>query len=277
VPVEIREAMRSKQIGIQSMASEIFQICHIMGYGSYELTDFRYEGDGGDFCVIRIEAPFSIPVAAGYISGVVSALLGRTMSVTYEQLSPRVYEFDGRWGEYDEERAEKMELKSYTPQAGDIVLERCRICGAPLALKNYRWDLERGLIINKINEHRMVLLGPEHLWVLFTALEDELGEEIPAAVVEAQRRFTRTGFYSIDQVSDEGDFRTQLALMGLGNLDKILMGPEGLFLGIRNAGGYLLTAGMVQGLYELAFGVESTVDWAVSNDGDLEVQVMPVA
>jgi hypothetical protein len=94
-------------------------------------------------------------------------------------------------------------------------------------------------------------------------------------VVEAQRRFTRTGFYSIEQVSSEGDFRTQLALRGLGNLREIKMGPPGLFMRIDNVVGHLMTVGMVQGLFEMAFDVESSVDWALSEEGNLEVQVSP--
>jgi hypothetical protein len=277
VPQTLREAIRTNQLGLEAMASFIFQICHMMGYGKYELVDYRYERDNEDYCLIRIEAPFSVPEAAGYISGVVSALLGRELSVTYEEVSPEVYEFNGRWYEYDEERAEKMKLLSYSPQDGDIELERCPTCGATYGLKNYKWDLDRGLIVNKINGHRMAMLGPDQVEVLFTVLEEELGETIPATVVEAQRRFTKTGFYSIEQVSDEGDFRTQLALRGLGNLQEIRMGPPGVFMRINNATGHLLTVGMVQGLYEMAFDVASSVDWALSEDGNLEVQVSPKA
>ena len=45
--------------------------------------------------------------------------------------------------------------------------------------------------------------------------------------MEAWRRFIRSGFYSIDEISDEGDFRTQLATGGYGDLRDIKWGPEG--------------------------------------------------
>jgi hypothetical protein len=46
---------------------------------------------------------------------------------------------------------------------------------------------------------------------------------------------------------------------------------------IKNADGHLLTVGMVQGLFEMAFDVTSSVDWALSEDGNLEVQASPKA
>src|SRR4030042_4224783 len=119
----------------------------------------------------------------------------------------------------------------------------------------------------------MAMLGPGMMDLLFAELERELGDTIPEVAVEAQRRFTKTGFYSIEQVSDEGDFRTQLALRGLGNLREIKMGPPGLFMRIDNVVGHLLTVGMVQGLFEMAFDVDSSVEWALSEDGNREGEI----
>jgi hypothetical protein len=131
--------------------------------------------------------------------------------------------------------------------------------------------------VNKHTGRRMAMLGPELLDVVFRALEAELGEAIPAAVVEAQRRFVKTGFYSIDEVSDEGDFRTQLALRGMGNLREINMGKDGLNMRIGNAAGHLLAVGMVQGLFEMAFDMPSNVQWELSDEGDLDVEVRPLS
>jgi hypothetical protein len=279
-PEAIREAIQTKQIGLENIIELILDTCHIMGYGRYENVDFRYERDEDDYSILRIEAPFSVPEAAGSIAGVLGGLMGGDYATTYEEISPGVYVFNTHWSEDSEdreEREEKLELVSYSRENGDLELEKCATCGAPKALNAYGWDLDRGLIVNKINGHRMAILGPELLDTLFDVLEEELGETIPATVVEAQRRFTKTGFYSIEQVSDKGDFRTQLALRGLGNLREIRMGPPGLFMRISNAAGHLLTVGMVQGLFEMAFDVESNVDWALSGNGNLEVQVSPKA
>ncbi len=203
-------------------------------------------------------------------------MLGGEHEVVYEEVSPDCYEFTTTWTEYPEELMERFTMARYEHRDGDMELESCATCGMPKAFSAYQWGLENGLIINRHTGRRMALVGPESLEQVFQELEKELGETIPDVVVEAQRRFTKTGFYSISQVSDEGDFRTQLALRGLGNLREMKMGPEGLLLRIDNATAYLMTAGMVQGLFEMAFDVESKVEWALSEDGNLEMEVNPL-
>jgi hypothetical protein len=44
---------------------------------------------------------------------------------------------------------------------------------------------------------------------------------------------------------------------------------------VDNATCYLMTAGLAQGLFEMAFDVESYVEWELSQEGDLEVEVTP--
>jgi hypothetical protein len=123
----------------------------------------------------------------------------------------------------------------------------------------------------------MAVLGPTFLDPLFDELELELGDTIPRAVVEAQRRFVKTGFYSIEEVSNEGSMRTQFALRGLGNLRGIEMGKKGVRVRLDNAVMHLLVVGMIQGLFEMTFGVDSNVEWELSEENDLLVEVTPTA
>jgi hypothetical protein len=44
---------------------------------------------------------------------------------------------------------------------------------------------------------------------------------------------------------------------------------------IDNASNFLMTIWMARGLFEMALGGESYVDWEVSENGDLEVEVLP--
>jgi hypothetical protein len=277
IPREVKEMMRSKQMAPNAFLEPVMTFCHVIGYGRYEFLDSRYEGDDNDYAVVRIESPFSVPEAAGAIAGVASAAVGGEHAVAYEEVSPGLYEFTDRWTEYREELVERLQATPYRHRDGDIELEKCATCGAPAKLSEFRWHMDRGLIVNKHTGRRMAVLGPELLDVVFRALEAELGEAIPAAVVEAQRRFVKTGFYSIDEVSDEGDFRTQLALRGMGNLREINMGKDGLNMRIGNAAGHLLAVGMVQGLFEMAFDMPSNVQWELSDEGDLEVKVRPLS
>jgi hypothetical protein len=277
IPAEVREMIIAKQLDPATFSDPVLTLCHVVGFGKYENLGSRYERDEEDYSKFHITRPFSLPLAAGAMAGALTSLVGGQHHITYEEVAPDVYEFITSWTEYPEELMERFEFMPYEHSDGDIELERCATCGVPSALRAYRWETDDGLIINEQTGRRMALLGPGMLDQLFDELAKELGEEIPAAVVEGQRRFTKTGFYSIEQVSDEGDFRTQLALRGLGNLKEIRMGPPGLYMRIDNVVGHLLSVGMVQGLFEMAFDVESSVEWSMSQEGNLEVQVSPRA
>ena len=59
--------------------------------------------------------------------------------------------------------------------------------------------LDRGIISSKTTGRRMVIMGPQELDSIFDELRRELGDAIDSVEVEAQRRFTADGFYSIDE------------------------------------------------------------------------------
>jgi len=275
IPPETRDFIRTRDIDLGLLIKALFKYCHVLGYGSYEFVGFRFEGDDGDFYKQRIYRPFSVPEAAGSLAGVLSTAVGGEHSVVCEEVSPQLFEFTTSWTEYPEAIKEKLRIKAYRHHAGGLELEGCACCGCPRALSRFRWDLEGGLIVNQDTGRRMAVLGVELLDNVFEALESELGETIPAVVIEAQRRFTKTGFYSIEQVRNEDEFRAHLALRGLGNVRTIRMGTTGLRMRVDNAAAYLMTAGMAQGLFELALDVDSHVEWEYSREGDLLVEVTP--
>lgn len=275
IPEEIKEMVQARQMDPMVFTGNIITYCHVIGFGKYEFMDSRYERDEDDYSVTRIDAPFSVPEAAGAITGVTSALVGGEHAVTYKMLSPGLYEFTTSWTEFPEELKEKLNTKPYMHRDGDIELEKCATCGLPKALSEFKWYLDRGLIVNKHTRRRMAILGPELLDVLFQALENELGETIPNVVVEAQRRFVKTGFFTIDEMGNEGDFRAQLALRGMGNLQELKMGSGGMRLRVDNAAGHLLMVGMAQALFEIAFDIDSHVEWELSSEGNLEVDIRP--
>ena len=78
-----------------------------------------------------------------------------------------------------------------------------------------------------------------------------------------------------DEMGSEGDFRAQLALRGMGNLQELKMGSRGMRLRVDNAAGHLLTVGMAQALFEIAFDIDSKVEWELSMEGNLEVEIRP--
>jgi hypothetical protein len=275
IPESIKEMIQAKQMDPNVFIDNIITYCHVIGLGKYDYVDSRYERDEEDYSITRIDAPFSVPEAAGGVAGVVSATVGGEHAVTYKMISPGLYEFTTSWTEFPEELKEKLHTSPYIHRDGDIELERCATCGLPKVLSEFKWYLDRGLIVNKHTRRRMAILGPELLDVLFTALENELGETIPNVVVEAQRRFVKTGFFTIGEMGNEGDFRAQLALRGMGNLQQMKMGSQGMRMRVDNAAGHLLMVGMAQALFEIAFDIDSNVEWELSAEGDLEVEIRP--
>jgi len=275
IPKEVKEMVQSRKLDLRPLAEPIFMLCHVMGFGQYDILDYRYENDADDFARAHIFRPFSVPEVFGAFSGGVSAMVGGEHSVSYEEISPGMYEVIATWTEFSDVLKEKMRIYEYRHRDGDIEFERCGTCGCPKAVSDYYWNLEKGIIVNGKTGRRMALLGFEMMDPVFHALEDELGDTIPRVVVEAQRRFVKTGFYSIEEVLDETELRNELALRGLGNLRELTMNPKGLRLRIDNVSGHLLTIGIVQGLFEMALDVESYADWELSEEGNLSVEVTP--
>jgi len=92
IPKEVKEMVQSKTMDLRPLAEPIFTMCHIMGFGQYDFLDYRYEKDPGDFARCNIYRPFSVPEVFGCYSGGVSAMVGGEHSVSYEEISPGLYE-----------------------------------------------------------------------------------------------------------------------------------------------------------------------------------------
>ncbi len=274
IPEPVKELIRNKSMDIMSFSQGIMDLCHAIGYGKYEFLDYRYENDSDDFCRIRITKPFSILETSGAFAGVIASSVGGEHSVTYEETSPGVFELTTGWTTYPEVIKERLQLNLYQPEGGDLELERCEVCNSPLGLaKICHWDLENGMITNRLTGYRMAVLGPGLMDSVFEALEWELGEEVPRLVVDAQRRFTREGFAPIDLSSGLDELRTQFALRGLGNLRELRVGEDGASMRLDNSCMQLLLVGMLQGTFERALGMDSSVDWEVDERETLRVEV----
>jgi len=169
----------------------------------------------------------------------------------------------------------RLVRKPYVHREGDVTLDRCPGCGGPSALSGFNWKLDDGVIINTATDRRVAVLHPSVLDSVFQELENELGETIPQVVIEAQRRFTKTGFHYVEEIEDEAEFRTQLALRGIGNLKYLNKDEKDLSMRIDNACMDLVVIGTAQGLYETAYDTESEVRWQRSPEGDLQIEVSP--
>lgn len=275
IPERAKQMARNREIPLGMFIDSITTLCHVMGYGQYEFKDYVIDGNREDFARMVVVHPFSVPEAAGAFAGAITAVIGGAHHVTRRETAPGRWEFSSRWSESPEPVTVKPE--PYRHVDGDFELEKCPTCGSPKAFSGYHWYLKKGVIVDEKTSRRMALLGHELLGSVFAALERELGEAVPRVVVEAQRRFVKTGFFSVDRVGNEDELRTYLALRGLGNLRHVRIGMGGLDLRVANASCHLMTVGMAQGLFEIALDTGSNVEWELSEGNDLTVEVTPAS
>ena len=276
VPAEVREKNQAGELDYEPIDAAFRDIAGINGTGRYERVDKRYERDEHDYDTVSISEPHSVPLAVSAHVGAIEILTGVEQGYTYEEKSSDLYNMTTFPSPHPEEMRERLWFQPHEHVDGDIELERCATCGGPQLLSLYRWYPERGIITNTNTGRRMAIQGDVLLDPVFKELEDELGDVVPRAVVEAQRRFTTSGFYTLEDITDEGDFRTQLALRGLGNLKELSMKREGMHLRLENAVLPLIVVGIAQGFFEMGFGIDSSkADWEIFEDGTLEAEVKP--
>jgi hypothetical protein len=64
-------------------------------------------------------------------------------------------------------------------------------------------------------------------------------------------------------------------LRGLGNLREFKMTGRGIEMEVENACLPLLVLGFIQGTFELAFGLDTNIDWELSEEGYLKMELLP--
>jgi hypothetical protein len=274
---DLKDMIRSGDMDLKLVFDSTFLIWRAMGYGKLSLEDVRYKHDDADFISVLAERPYSVPLSVGNFAGSIEAIIGLEPGIEYEETKPGIYRITIRESENPLDLKERLRWKGYDQEykQGDIDFERCAGCGIPTALGEYKWDQDNGSIRSTVSGRRMVLTGPSMIDPIFDELEEELGDTIPRVVVEAQKRFIRSGFVGVAEVVSEENMRMQMALRGLGNLRELKMGKKGVRARIENIALPLLAVGSTQGLYEKAFDIDSDVEWELTEDGDLEVEVFP--
>jgi hypothetical protein len=275
MPDMTKELLRKRQLDWKPVNDGFRAIGRIFGFGRYELVDYRHEQDVDDYVVETISEPYSLPLACGTMAGAFEILYGCELGVKYRKRSRDLYELTCYVSSHPKEFKGRLRFNLADLKDGDIDLKRCASCGGPEALSSYKWYPERGVIEGRTTGKRMIMTGME-LEAIFGELEKELGDAIPRAVIEAQRRFVRTGFYDIEGIGKMG-MQDQLALRGLGNLQELKSDKKSLYIRIENAFLHLMVVGLVQGLYEQTWDTNSLVEWELSGENVLEVEVYPLA
>lgn len=262
--------------GTVAMVSRLAVTGRCYGYGDVSLSGHRRKGDDGDYITMSVDSPHSVLFSCGEYLGAWEAIDGRDNTVSYRKTGEDRYEITCRVGEHPIELAGRLASPAYRPRPGNTRLERCELCGVPLVVAAYDWDLGKGTIRHPETGTRMAVFGPAGLEAVLNDLETELGDAIPEAVVEAQRRYVHEVMAGAGAWGDLESYREMMAFRGLGNITEFEAGDSGMSIRIENPCLILVTVGMVQAFFELASGREmSSREYRLSEDGDLLISVGP--
>jgi len=273
LPGDVSELVRKRQLDAKALDDGFVELAIPMGVGKFGFVDMRLRWDESDYYTVSISEPNSLLMCAACHCGAMEAILGYDQWVEYSEVEPGIYNLTAFPSPHPEELKGRMRWEHYSHSKGDLELERCATCGAPAALSENQWHLDRGIIVNRATQRRMAVMGPNQIDPIFRELEMKLGEEIPRVIVEAQRRFTTSGFYTMSEYANVEEFRAGLALRGLGNLKELEIKRSGVRMRIENAVLHLMIAGMMQGIFDAAMDTGSTIDWESSSDGSLELEI----
>jgi hypothetical protein len=239
---EVRDLLREGRFPLEQVFETTFMQVRVSGMADPSLVEVRFERGPDDFVTCRYRNPCSIPLMVGVLGGTAEAYTGLKAGMSYEMVSPDAVDIKVFESGHPEELKGRMMLERYHPGEGNVRLARCATCGAPAALAEYRWDIDAGTILGKSTGRRVAMIGPAMIEPIFTELESELGEDVPRLIVEAQRRFVRSGPYSLSELTNEADLRRQLALRGLGELRDLELGRKGVRVVLANAAIHLWRA-----------------------------------
>jgi hypothetical protein len=271
LPAPVKAIVRLTGTGL--ISRYVANLGRLTGRGDIEVISFRRRKGKDDYIKLSIREPFSLPHFCGNFAGAMEAIDGREIDVTCEEVAPEAYELTARISNHPLEFKERLQRKAPLYKPGDFELPRCGTCGGPRILSKYVWHLDRGVIENRESGRRMVFVSTATQEAIIDELQAELGDSIIQAAIEAQRSLVASGFFSSDEIQGEADFRAQFAYRGLGNLTEVELDQDHLHFRLENACLYPMVAGLVQGLYERAFGTESDMEWEVTSDNDLVAEV----
>ncbi len=261
-------------VGPKVITRRITDIGRAYGYGDIRLIEYRRRFGDADYLLLEVNEPYSLHLFQGDSMGGLEAATGRECTAEVKQEGEGRYLVEVKVGTHPPELQERLKPKRYPVKPGNLVMERCERCGVPLEIAKYQWNPRKGTITDPRTGMRMAIFGPVGLEAIFDDLEAELGEAVPATIIEAERRYVRDRLDHREWLQGEEALRRMMALRGLGILSEYRAHDGSFTVTISNACIPHMMVGIVQGLFEMATGREKTsYDWSRAEDGDLTITV----
>src|SRR5450759_381476 len=265
-----RKGALARMIRIERVITTIVEQGRLLGYGDIRVTEFSW-ADAFMYC--EITDPYSLPLFCGDLRGALQAIRKLEGQITYEEIGPNKYRIKDFQAD-DVTAFENRLLPASLPRKpGDITYHRCPGCKAPLEISGFAWDFDKGTITQKASGIRYAVFGSSGMQVVLDELEKELGDTVPATIVEAQRMHAAKTMNPRWKAVGQADIRNWLADQGLGNLLKLEQKDSGYDVLVQNPAIPLLLVGTMAALFEFITDKKAAVEWSVADDGDLSMSV----
>ncbi|MBN2168431.1 MAG: hypothetical protein JW738_04245 [Actinobacteria bacterium] len=249
-------------------------IAKAYGYGKVEFVDIKAHKKEGDYLAMTIEHPYSIRFYQGDNLGGMEAGTGKECTTAVKETEDDKYLLEMWIGTHPPELKEHLRPTTYPITPGNVELERCPSCGVPLAVAEYNFDMDTGIISHPESGTRMAFYGPVGPDSVFLSLEQELGLSIAETIIEAQKRYWKRIPTARSWAVGEESLRQMLAIRGYGILTGFESDSDHYAVTIQNASAVYLMVGMTKGLFESVRNVDSSShEWSVSEDGELSITI----
>lgn len=258
-------------VGVDRIIGKVVDQGRAMGYGNIRILEYSWKEAR---MVLEVRDPYCLPMFCGDMKGANAAFRGIPGTISCEETGPGTYLVTNFAQPHAPELADRLLARPRPRKPGNISLERCTGCGAPRELSRFVWDLERGTITHPDAGFRLAVFGPAGLEAIFDELEKELGESIPAAVVEAQRMHVENRMTGFGEGTETDDIGQLLAIQGLGNVVSFEPEEGGFTARVENPALPLLVVGMAHGFSRAMTGADTSVEWELADDGDLLIRVV---
>jgi hypothetical protein len=262
-------------IGYKTIISAIQAQGLVMGYGKITIGGQSPARGRPERITVVVEDPYSLPYFCGDFKGAAEVTERRPAEITYQALDYVRHQIDVTMGKERLEEEQFIWKEEVPRKAGDIVYNRCSTCGSPLELKQFKWDLNTGIIKETETGRRMALFGTTSLMAVFDEMTRELGKRVLEYIIDVQRENTIAAM-SVDEVrSGYEGLRFMAAIRGLGLLAKLQMDANGMNAVMSNPSVPAYIVALALGIFELDNERRGKYEWKIGDDGDLTIDITP--
>jgi hypothetical protein len=259
---------------IRSVTQNMTDLSRIYGYGDQRLGTSWESESHYPWRSQLYHNPYSLFFAAADNLGACEVFEKTDMWVRWDDKGRETYNIEVYPGKHPVDLKERLKRKRCDLKPGDIEYERCPGCSLPQEIAKLEYSSRDGTYTNPDTGWRMAIFAPSPIDAIFDDLEAELGEAVPATVIEAQRRYIKSA-WGVERWNRSGaTFQNIIAVRGLGNQVKFEGDEDHLSMKIENSCLHLPIIGTIQAMVELAYHVESSsCEWELSEDGDLDLTI----